>query len=108
MAEKEGRDPDVAGVLEEAGIENPSLPATVYVADKPFTIVFEQGLWRGEGVLNRVRPRLPAKSKDELINKLKALARKVNREPAIEEHTQTQHPEVARTVQRDRVPPINF
>src|SRR5713226_5826542 len=80
MGEKEGRDPEVAHVLAEAGLENPSLPATVYIADKPFTIVFEQGLWRGEGVLNRMRHRLTAKSRDELINKLMALARKVKRE----------------------------
>ncbi len=108
MAEKEGRDPDVARVLAEAGIENPSLPATVYVADKPFTIVFEQGLWRGEGVLNRVRHRLTAKSRDELINKLMALARKVKRETVIEELTETQLTEVARTAQRDRVQSINL
>jgi len=96
MVEKEGRDPEVAHVLAEAGLENPSLPATVYIADKPFTIVFEQGLWRGEGVLNRMRHRLTAKSRDELINKLMALARKVKRETVEEELTEAQLLEVGR------------
>jgi hypothetical protein len=107
MAETEGKDADVAHILEEAGIENPSAPATVYIAGKPFTVQYEQGLWRGEGVLDHKRHRLTAKSRDELLGKFMALARKTKKE-AIRELSETELRQVALTAQRDRVQAINL
>jgi hypothetical protein len=107
MAEKDGNDPEVARVLAEAGIENPSAPTIVHIAGQPFTIRYENYLWRGEGALNGARHRLSGKSRDELVGKFMALARKVKKE-SIRELTEGQLTEVARTAQRDRVQAINL
>jgi hypothetical protein len=80
MAEKDGNDPEVARVLAEAGIENPSMPTTVHISGQPFTIRYENELWRGEGVLDHKRHRLTANSRDELIGKFMALARRTKKE----------------------------
>src|SRR6266849_5467726 len=48
MAEKDGRDPDVARDLGDAGLDNPSMPATVHIEGQPFTVVYQEGLWRGK------------------------------------------------------------
>ena len=50
MAEKDGSDPEVARVLAEAGIENPSMPTTVHIAwRRHFTIRY----WLPQGVFWR-------------------------------------------------------
>lgn len=107
MIEQNPNDPEIARMLKEAGIENPALPTTVYIAEKPFIIAYKEGLWRGEGVLNRLRHRLTAKSREELLGKLGALARKAKRE-TVQELTEGQLTEVARAAQRDRVQAIHL
>jgi hypothetical protein len=106
MVEEDGRDPEVAAVLKEAGIDNPAMPTTIHVSGKPFTIAFKDGLWRGEGVLNRARIRLTGKDRDELLGKFMALARKNQRE-SIQKLSESQLTEVARIAQRDRVQAVN-
>jgi hypothetical protein len=98
MAEKDGSDPEVARVLAEAGIENPSQATTVYIAEQPFSIVYHEGLWRGEGVLDHRRRRLTAKSRDELVGKLMALARRTKKE-AIHELSEGEKLQVVRIAQ---------
>lgn len=107
MAEKDGNDPEIARVLAEAGIENLAIPSTVHIAGMPFTIRYDAGVWRGEGVVDHKRHRLTGKDKAELIDKFMALARKVKKE-SIRDLTEGQLTEVARVAQRDRVAAINI
>lgn len=107
MVEEDGGDSEIARVLEAGGVENPAAPTVVHIAGQPFTIRYENNLWRGEGALNRVRHRLTAQSRDELVSKFMSLARKAKKE-AIRDLTEGQLTEVARTAQRDRVQAINL
>ncbi len=98
MAEKDGNDPEIARVLEDGGIENPSAPTVVHIAGQPFTIRYDAGVWRGEGVLDHKRHRLTGKDKQELIDKFMVLARKSKTE-SIRELSEGEKLQVVRLAQ---------
>jgi hypothetical protein len=88
-------DAEVNAILERAGIENPNAPSTVYVSEQPFRVSFKDGSWYGKGVFNRELRRFMGNSRDAVLAKIMALAKR----EAIRELTEEEKLQVIRLAQ---------
>lgn len=80
MVEEGGRDPEIARLLKEAGIENPNAPSIVHVCEEPFKVFFDRSTWRATGTLAGMKYQLSAESRDAILDKLIHLGQRVQAE----------------------------
>jgi hypothetical protein len=98
MVEEGGRDPEIARLLREAGIENPAVPSTVRVCGQPFAVFFNKGSWRATGTLAGMKYQLSAESRDGVLDKLIHLGQRVQEE-SIHQLTESERLQVVRLSQ---------